>query len=124
MAWAGLYGPDVEVLTIAVYDTPFPEHGQTHKEAGDIKQYFSLINKNIARIIGSGKAVVSHCKASLSRSVAVNLAYMMENHGMTLKQATVLHKSKWDATWPNDAFVYQLIEFERELVERGIIKTK
>jgi hypothetical protein len=31
-------------------------------------------------------------------------------------EAGALVKAKWDATWPCDRFVYQLLEYEKELV--------
>merc|ERR1719159_96583 len=56
-----------------------------------------------------------HCYASLSRSAAFVLAYMMKEKKITLEQAVVEMRTKWDATWPNDAFVQQLLEYEKEL---------
>ena len=56
-----------------------------------------------------------HCYASISRSAAFILAYMMKSQQITLEQAIKDMRAKWDATWPNDTFVEQLLEYEKEL---------
>ena len=58
-----------------------------------------------------------HCNASTSRSAVYILAYMLEYGPFSGSlSATVAHmKGKWDATWPCDRFVMQLIELEEEL---------
>jgi protein-tyrosine phosphatase len=83
--------------------------------SGDAKQYFPLVNAHIRQAVGSGHSVLVHCMASLSRSVCFLIAYLMEDHNMPLVDATAFVKAKWDATYPNDSFVFQLIEYEREL---------
>jgi hypothetical protein len=40
---------------------------------------------------------------------------MLEYGGFSLDAAVAHMKSKWDATWPCDRFVMQLIELEEEL---------
>merc|ERR1719201_2908124 len=62
-----------------------------------------------------GGGAMIHCYASLSRSAAFVLAYMMKEKKITLEQAIVEMRTKWDATWPNDSFVQQLLEYEKEL---------
>ncbi|KAJ1425676.1 dual specificity phosphatase, partial [Ochromonadaceae sp. CCMP2298] len=62
-----------------------------------------------------GGATLIHCHASLSRSVAFILAYLMKTKALTALEAVEFMKPKWDAVWPNDKFVLQLIEYEQEL---------
>ena len=62
-----------------------------------------------------GGATMVHCYASLSRSVAFVLAYMMKSQKVSAAEAARMMKAKWDAVWPADAFVHQLLEYEREL---------
>lgn len=64
---------------------------------------------------GSGGEVLIHCHASLSRSIAFVLAYLMREEGMTLVGAVQHTRARWRATWPNDRFIFQLLEYEREL---------
>merc|ERR1711879_265623 len=56
-----------------------------------------------------------HCYASLSRSVAFILAYIMKTQRVTVVEAARQMKQKWSATWPNDTFVEQLLQYEKEL---------
>ena len=39
----------------------------------------------------------------------------MKTKKMTVVEATQFVKAKWDATWPNDSFVFQLIEYQKEI---------
>jgi len=109
----GFYGPDVHVLSIPLYDDP--KEGELHSCAGDAKQYFRIVNSSINKAVGEGKSVIIHCMGSLSRSVTFIMAYLMESMHLNVEDAAKFVKSKWDATWPNDSFVFQLIEYENEL---------
>ena len=95
-------------------------------------------------MLEADKCALVHCYGSISRSAVLIIAYLMESKGIDLLDATQLMKGKWDATWyvhmnlirhvspfftcnqllhrnhydyirPNDSFVRQLIEFEKEL---------
>ena len=114
--YQGFYGPDIQVLSIPLYDDP--KVGEAHLHAGDAKQYFGVVNESITKTIASNKSVIVHCYASLSRSVCYLIAYLMETNNMSLLDATKFVKNKWDATWPNDSFVFQLIAYEKELLAR------
>ncbi len=54
-------------------------------------------------------------QASLSRSVVFVLAYIMKEKGCSAAEAVAIMKPKWDATWPNDTFVQQLLEYEDDI---------
>lgn len=113
----GFYGPDVEVLTIDLLDDPTP---------GDAKQHFLSTNAKIKATIAAGKQCVVHCVASVSRGPVFVIAYLMEVRHLAAYEAATLLKTVWDATWPNDAFVHQLLAFEWELIapERAITGPK
>lgn len=111
--YPGFYGPDVEVCNIDLLDDP--KEGETHTYPGDAKQYFRYVNRKITEVLEADKCVLVHCYGSISRSAVLIIAYLMESKGIDLLDATQLMKDKWEATWPNDAFVRQLIEFEKEL---------
>lgn len=83
--------------------------------AGDAKKDFERVNSIIDAEIAVGGATLLHCHASLSRSVVFILAYFMKKDGVTAAEAASRMKPVWDATWPNDTFVAQLIEYEAEL---------
>ncbi len=114
---AGFYGPDVEVLTIDLLDDPTP---------GDAKQHFLPTNAQIKATLAAGKQVVVHCVASISRGPVFVIAYLMQYHHLAAYEAATLVKNVWDAVWPNDAFVRQLLAFEYELIapERAITGPK
>ena len=106
---------------------------QVHKRCpGDAKRHFDRVILEMERTLLTGGGVprgvrldarrgvaaghvLVHCHASLSRSVAFLLAFFMKTKGMTLLEAGAFMKPKWDATWPCDRFVFQLMEYEREL---------
>lgn len=132
----GSYGPDVRVVVVhGLLDDPdarkavdsMPEGPAkeaaraalpdfTPSEcAGDAKKDFALVNAAIDAAVSSGGAALLHCYASLSRSVAFVLAYLMHSRSLTVVEAVQLMKPQWDACWPADAFVHQLIEYEAEL---------
>jgi protein-tyrosine phosphatase len=129
----GFWGPDVKVLCVDLEDDPderkYFDQGLKavvskcrdttvplkFRCAGDAKQHFAVVSKEIDRTIRDGGHVVVHCHASLSRSPAYVLAYLMWKNKMSLLEAAKIVKTKWDALWPCDRFSYQLVEYEDEL---------
>ena len=131
----GMYGDSIEIFTVDLEDDPDErkqfDAGKESKSrcnvsdvpdllrcAGDAKKYFRSVSAKIHSIISKdGNDVLIHCHASISRSVVFILAYMLEYGGYSnLLPSAVAHmKSKWDATWPCDRFVMQLIDFEQSL---------
>jgi len=132
-ARTGYYGEGVTVLEVDIDDDPNPrKYFDQGKEAsqsecrapdiptrkrcpGDMLPFFYSVSDEIHATLRSGSAVLVHCKASLSRSPALIIAYLMKHHHLTLLEAGTLLKSKFDATWPCDRFSYDLVEFERRL---------
>jgi protein-tyrosine phosphatase len=133
----GFYGPEIRVLEVPIEDDPderkkFDQGSAAWQSkcrdpsvpldlrcAGSMMDYFDAVAKEIHQVLSSsGKQqhVLVHCKASLSRSVALILAYLMKYQSLSLLQAGQLLKSKWDATWPCDRFTYELVEYEQHLV--------
>ena len=125
----GFYGPDVKVMEIPLEDDPDPrklfDAGKPttsrcrdpdvpldQRCAGDALQHFDAVCTAVGATIASGGHALIHCMASLSRSVAFVLAYLMKAKRMPLLHACRFYKHKWDAVWPNDRFVLQLIEYE------------
>lgn len=132
----GSYGPDVEVLRVegllddpearkkvdAMAEGPEKEAAKAalpvfpaEECAGNAKQDFERVVAAMEAARSAGGASMVHCYASISRSVAFILAYMMRTQRMTVVEAAKQMKMQWDAVWPNDSFVEQLLEYEREL---------
>lgn len=83
--------------------------------AGDAKKDFNMTCQVIDEAKAAGGAAMVHCHASLSRSAAFILAYIMKTEQVPLTTAIQKMKETWDATWPNDKFIGQLLEYEQEL---------
>ncbi len=134
------YGPDVRVVCIDLLDDPdemkradalpddHPDKAAIKADVlrrvsggellpcGDAKKDFGTVNAIIDETISSEEgAVLIHGLAGISRSPAFILAYMMKTRRMTLVEAIEYFKQRWDACWPADTFVMQLIEYEKEL---------
>lgn len=84
--------------------------------AGDARKDFERVNGMIDGVLREGGDCLIHCRASLSRSVVFILAYLMKTRGCSAVEAVRMMRQKWDATWPNDTFAGQLIEYEAELI--------
>ena len=132
-ARTGFYGDGVTVLEVDIDDDPNqrkyfdqgkeafqsecrdPDIPTRKRAAGDMLPFFDSVSDEIHATLQSGAAVMVHCKASLSRSPALIIAYLMKYHSLTLLEAGKLLKGKFDATWPCDRFSYDLVDFERRL---------
>jgi len=128
----GFYGAGCRVMEIALEDDPDPrkyfDQGKqctsncadasvplVNRFPGEAIDDFEQVSRAVdATIAGGGHALI-HCHASLSRSVAFILAYLMRSRGLSLLGAAQLMKPKWDALWPCDRFVDQLIVYEARL---------
>jgi protein-tyrosine phosphatase len=54
--------------------------------------------------------------AGVSRSAAIVIAYLMEEHDLNMFQSLSLLKSKRSVIFPNPGFQRQLLDFERKLM--------
>ena len=71
-----------------------------------------LFSENVER--NQGKVLV-HCKAGVSRSATVCIAYLMCCKTMTFEQAFEFVRARRNIISPNISFMQQLIEFESVL---------
>jgi len=77
----------------------------------DISSYF---NDAINFMKGDGVTLV-HCRAGISRSSTLIMAYLIERHGWSLNEAFTFTKSKRSCVAPNFGFLGQLQNFEENL---------
>jgi atypical dual specificity phosphatase len=63
----------------------------------------------------SGGRVVVHCRAGVSRSASIVIAYLIKYYQMSLLEAYNYVKSKRYSIRPNEGFFEQLIDFEVEI---------
>ena len=61
-----------------------------------------------------------HCHAGISRSATIVIAYLMKALSMTLEEAYKLVKSRRPRIKPNQAFISQLMEYEKEVQTKGL----
>jgi protein-tyrosine phosphatase len=73
--------------------------------------------KDSAQYSPSQKVLV-HCAMGISRSSAIVIAWLMKRNNWTLEQAKSAVKSQRSIIKPNEGFVNQLVEFEKELLNR------
>jgi hypothetical protein len=128
----GFYGPGITVQNIDILDDPDPRKAVDAMEegpakvaakaalpvfdpaicAGDVADFFETVNSVIDEAFASGGACVVHCHASLSRSAAFIIAWLVAARGMSAVEATATMKAQWDAVWPNDQFVRSIVQYE------------
>ena len=132
-ATQGSFGDNVKVLMIDLEDDPDERKKfdagklsqskcreedvpELERCAGHAKKYFRAVSNEIKKVIDNGGSVMVHCHASISRSAAFLLAYMIQFGGFSSLITAVTHmKGKWEALWPCDRFLMELIAFEKEL---------
>ncbi|CAD8060394.1 unnamed protein product [Paramecium sonneborni] len=111
------------ILSICVTKIPFTVSSQMKQyqhiiledsENENIYRYFNSSFEFIEKGRQSGNVLV-HCMAGISRSAALIAAYLMKKHKMTSKEALQqLERKRWQV-YPNDGFVKQLLQYEKEL---------
>ena len=84
-------------------------------EKADIKQFFNESNKFIDDALKNNGNVLVHCHAGVSRSVTILMAYIMKSQKMSYDKVFSLVQSKRDKIKPNEGFIKQLKEYEKEL---------
>jgi len=68
---------------------------------------------------GPNTKVLVHCMMGISRSATVVCAYLIATLGMTAKEAITFTKSQRSVIRPNNGFVRQLNEYEKQLKQDG-----
>ena len=91
-------------------------------EESDIRKHFRECIQFLDEEIKAGRTVYVHCMAGVSRSASVMISYFMWKYNMTMVDAMAAVKEKRPCIRPNDGFLLQLIEFEKELRAEGRIK--
>ncbi|KAK3239653.1 hypothetical protein CYMTET_28577 [Cymbomonas tetramitiformis] len=103
------YGPERSYVPVDIAEKP----------AGNALVQIPMVFEAIDAAKTSGSAALVHCVASISRSPVFVIAYVMREKGLSAVEATKFVAERWDATWPNDSFVGQLLVYENELEKQG-----
>uniref|UniRef100_A0A670YR88 protein-tyrosine-phosphatase n=1 Tax=Pseudonaja textilis TaxID=8673 RepID=A0A670YR88_PSETE len=85
----------------------------TDNNRQDLRQYFEEAFEFIAH--QSGKGVLVHCQAGVSRSATIVIAYLMKHTLMTMGDAYKYVKGRRPVISPNLNFMGQLLQFETDL---------
>lgn len=87
------------------------------------KIYFDEMSDFINEsLLDQGKILV-HCAVGASRSPTAIIAYLIKYKDMSMEDALILVKKKRPLVHPNDGFIQQLKDYEKELKNLNITKT-
>ncbi|KAF7697230.1 dual specificity protein phosphatase 10 [Silurus meridionalis] len=87
----------------------------TDNSKQNLRQYFEEVFEFIEEAHQSGRGVLIHCQAGVSRSATIVIAYLMKHTLMTMTDAYKYVRSRRPVVSPNLNFMGQLLEFERDL---------
>eukprot|EP00760_Papus_ankaliazontas_P025360 PhM_4_TR2667/c0_g1_i1/m.71706 len=90
-------------------------------ETADVRVHISTVVNTIERTRRSGRRVVVHCFAGVSRSATCVIAYLMLSEGISLESAVAQVKEARPCICPNEGFKRQLRELEAD-INSGKIK--
>nr|CAH8828572.1 unnamed protein product [Trichobilharzia regenti] len=94
----------------------------TDSHSQDLRPYFNTAFQIIEEVRRSGKSVLVHCQAGVSRSPALIIAYLMAYSSMSLLDAYQFVKTRRSVIAPNFAFMGQLFEFESDLTSGRFLR--
>ncbi|KAI8137494.1 protein-tyrosine phosphatase-like protein [Fennellomyces sp. T-0311] len=103
------------ILTLGHFKQQYPEEQFTHEiipitdnPEANIIQYFPVTNSFIGTALDSGKRILVHCLAGVSRSPTVVAAYLMNKRRLHPKAALAIIKQTRPFVNPNAGFMNQL----------------
>ena len=103
------------VSVIADFSPPYPDDfnylvvNALDTTNTNLTKIFDKVNDFIDDSLDDNKAVLIHCYAGRSRSVAVLIAYMIRTYGMKYEDALKSIKNVREIAEPNESFKEQLI---------------
>lgn len=78
----------------------------------DISQHFGKALQFIEHARGEGCSILVHCRAGISRSATVIMAYLIQYYGKSMEEAFDFIKLKHPCISPNFNFMGQLLQFQ------------
>lgn len=121
----------ISLVINATVDVPHPDHESSEIECVRIpvedkpdailSVYFDVVSDKIEEARISGKSVLVHCNAGISRSPTLVVAYLMKHKMMTLSDAYSHVKSRRLFVQPKPGFWKQLMEFEHRLYQKNTV---
>lgn len=91
----------------------------------NITDYFDQALAFIHSSIGNScsNRILIHCEAGISRSATIVIAYLMQYHHQSLKDAYEFVKQRKNNIDPNMNFMQQLIQFEKQIYQNDHFET-
>ena len=90
----------------------------------DITKHFKQTNDFINKVRTAGGNLLVHCKVGLSRSPTVIIAYLIKYYEFTADSAINFIKRKRPQIIPNQGFIKQLYEYEKQFEKKFKKKSK
>ena len=90
----------------------------------DITKHFKQTNDFINKVRTAGGNLLVHCKVGLSRSPTVIIAYLIKYYEFTADSAINFIKRKRPQIIPNQGFIKQLYEYEKQFEKKFKKKAK
>lgn len=84
-------------------------------EAFQLIEFFDIMSDFINKAFNKKGIVFVHCAMGVSRSPTAVMAYLMKYQKMTFKKALKHVESKRSIVFPNEGFLLQLEEFEKQI---------
>lgn len=75
----------------------------------------AILDKAIDFILAATTPVLIHCRAGVSRSAAVTMAYLIRVHGKTYQEAKLMVKEKRPCASPNTTFLRNVLAYYEKL---------
>ncbi|XP_008280501.1 dual specificity protein phosphatase 18-like [Stegastes partitus] len=97
--------PGVDYIHIPVPDSPL----------SPLRDHFDEVADKIQTTAERGGRTLVHCRAGVSRSAALCMAYLVKHRGVSLLEAHSWVKSCRPVVRPNHGFWKQLVQYEVEL---------
>jgi len=107
---------DIPMLRVPVYDDP--------SDASKMIKYFGISSVAIRDVTRYGGNVLVHCRAGQNRSSTVVAAYLMTIKKIGYVEAMKLIRARKCETFRPSNFTSSLKQWEKKLVENGVIKPK
>ena len=80
----------------------------------EVYNYFDEANEYINKCKTEGSRLLVHCKLGISRSASFIIAYLIKYNNMSVEEALEFVKQKRNQVKPNEGFINQLHEYEKE----------
>ncbi len=114
----------IDIVISVLSEEEYEDHLLTHEEFDSkiwwyrfvveddptekISDHFLTVHTIISQALKANKRVIVHCKAGMSRSPTLVIAYLMIENGWHYEEALVYVKKKRLIIAPNDGFIRQL----------------